>query len=239
MDSVHDHKYINYRKDKDIYEVCITLGKRADGKRNRVFRTSKTLKGAIEKRDSILSILELGAHEVLIQGKLNDLDTLESDMLEWYNVFKAPYMARNTNNTNFGNMKNHVFPYIGSMKTKEITTMQLQVLFTSLQKNGNKHLDFSNQLSVNRQLSYDTLRLTRSIINSFFRHLVNQEVIDKNPCTGTKLLKVKKEKKYFAQEQVIAFLDAARDSKYYTGYLRCYLKQVAGEVNYWACLGEM
>jgi len=101
-------------------------------------------------------------------------------------------------------VKDHIVPYLGNIKLKDLRPDQVQSLYTRKLKDGK---------------SVRTVRLIHSIFRSALNQAVSWGLLLRNPVVDVKPPKQqKKEMKYLNEEQVKILLDAVKGTRYYALY---------------------
>ena len=77
----------------------------------------------------------------------------------------------------------HIFPYIGTIPLKSLTTMKLQDYLTTLANRPSR---------LHRKLAPRTVNGVRRLLIGAFNDAVNFDVLQKNPMLGTKPLRVER-----------------------------------------------
>lgn len=180
-----DMKYITEIK-PGTYRISIRTGKSIDGKNlyNTKQISNATLKQAQKLRDEM--------------WKNND-DKIGIDGNVRVKDFARFYLQNCAFNIHTGNtydgeeskIRNHIIPYIGDMRLKEITTITIQNLVNYLkEKDSCRHAEDGSIV----KLSETTIRHVYNILSGMFTYAIKMKLLNANPCKGVTVPKGKKYK---------------------------------------------
>lgn len=135
--------------------------------------------------------------------------TVESWIKIWYEVYAEPRLREKTKDYYLNYIDNHIIPCLGKTKLEELTTIQIQMFYNDLQKNGRvqryKHIKLKDT-----GLSTRVVRGIHTLLNNCLEQAVAERLILINPAKGCKLPKIeKKEMKILPQEKIGPYLAEA------------------------------
>ncbi len=108
-------------------------------------------------------------------------------------------------------IKNHINPYIGSMKLKDIKPIHITQLYNELLKNGN--------IRTGKSLNPKTVRFAHIIICEALDAAVANGILRGNLAKHVNAPKIiKKEMTFLSKEEVAKFLDVAKETRLYSAY---------------------
>ena len=154
-----------------------------------------TQKEVRQKLTAVSRDMDEGAY--LDQSKI----TVAQWMTQWLDGYTAnlkPYTTRNYQSQ----IKNHIIPYIGTLRVQDLTPDAVQHMYTRLAADG---------------LSPKTLRNVHGILHVALDVLVDNGTLRVNPASACRkrLPKVeKKEMAYIAEDELARFMEIIKDSPY-------------------------
>jgi integrase len=188
------------KKNDDTYLVRIFTGRDADNKRTYF---SETIKGKKKDADAFLTekLSSLDKGEAIKDAKM----PLNEHLDEWMNKVKRLEVSSRTFEGYKSLLKNHVRNGLGKRRLCDIKGFAAQELYTSMLDAG---------------YSPKTIRDVHNLLNPAFKTAIAWSRITKNPCEACKLPKKKKTKAaYFRPEEIQAFLDAAKEDRFFAALL--------------------
>lgn len=171
-------KYIKEVK-PGTYRISIRCGKTIDGKNLYITKqiSNSTLAKAKKIRDELLKEKD---SVINVDGSIRFIDYARS------------YLAEHVSQTHTGStldgeeskIRNHIIPYIGDYKMKDITPVVIQKLVNHLiTVNSKKHDSYGNTV----KLSPTTIKNVYNILRGMFAKAVKLRIIAENPCSGITL----------------------------------------------------
>lgn len=100
--------------------------------------------------------------------------TLRSSMQNWLEVFKFPSVERTTYDRYECTVLNQIYPLIGEKVVGNITSADIQKVLNHWMNQG---------------YAYTTVKKVHVILNEYFRYLIQQEMITKNPMNSAPMIK--------------------------------------------------
>lgn len=199
-----DMKYITEIK-PGTYRISIRTGKSIDGKNlyNTKQISNATLKQAQKLRDEM--------------WKNND-DKIGIDGNVKVKDFARFYLQNCAFNSHTGStydgeeskIRNHIIPYIGDMRLKEITTVTVQNLVNYLKdKDSCRHAEDGSII----KLSTTTIRHVYNILSGMFTYAIKMKLLNANPCKGVTVPKGAKYKPVvYTIEEINDLIEKLRQS---------------------------
>jgi len=200
------------------WEGKLTVGIKKDGSPDRQSVYGRTQKEAKEKLELLKADLRNGTYV----GK-SDL-TVGNWVLGWIKTHVKVGTRSNTYDKYLSLTNNHILPKIGNVKLQSLRTGTIQKLFAELLESGN--------VRTKGELSSATVAEIYLILNQAFNKAIDENIIKKNPVTGTTKPKVeRKEFDPYSEEEMNLFLSKVKDHMHYTAfYLECYTGLRRGEL---------
>jgi len=165
-------KYIIFREDKGIYQVCVKI-KDARGKVHARTATTKTMEEAKKKRDLLLSDKVL-TQKIPPQGKvalIKNLTTpnilIKDIMPNWWTL-KMAGKTIGTREQAYYKVHKYFIPYWGWREVNDVSVEQVQKWIDDLQEH--------------KKLSHKTVSLMVGYLRSFFAYAVETGASTSNPC---------------------------------------------------------
>ena len=162
--------------DTDKYRVTVEMGYDVDGKRRRKIKIIHGTKAEAKKKES-----EMMNEYYHIGKKIRINDYTFSELSERYLKKCKTIISKSTYNLYVSYLE-RINTYIGNYKIKDITTFELDRLYTRLREGKRE------------PLSNKTLSNYRKLINAIFRQAIRWEFIEKNPNENTEKFKREREK---------------------------------------------
>lgn len=234
MTGKENMKYITYRGNREIYQIKINI--RLGDIKKQVVKQAKTLDEAILIRKELLQIYKMTdklqedkpqqteppivkksaeqtvKKEPTINIEENNFPTLKKGMLLWYEQERKPFTEIQTQIKNEAMMTNHIFPTLGHLKVNEITKADIKSLVLKMQSVGGNR---RNRKSLSARYTKSTI----GQIKLYFDYLIDNGVIEKNPCSNIKCKPtIPKQKDVFNEMEKQRFLKYVK-SKSYDYYL--------------------
>ena len=105
---------------------------------------------------------------------VESLKTLKDSLQNWLQVFKFPAVERTTYDRAESVAKNQIYPLLGEKVVGDITAADIKMLLNYWMTEG---------------YAYTTVKKIYVLLNEYFRHLYQQEIIVKNPMANVEMLK--------------------------------------------------
>ncbi len=99
---------------------------------------------------------------------------LKDSMQNWLEVFKYSSVERTTYDRLECTAKNHIYPEIGDRVVSTIKSADIKQILNERMQNG---------------YAYTTVKKIHNLLNEYFRYLMQQEFIQKNPMQSTPMIK--------------------------------------------------
>lgn len=198
-------KYITVIK-PGTYRISIRTGRSIDGKYLYDTKQLKntTLKKAQEKRDEMWKNRD---DKVGIDGNIRVKD------------FARFYLQNCAYNTHTGStydgeeskIRNHIIPYIGDMKLKDVTTITIQRLVNYLkEKDSCRH----NENGEIIKLSATTIKHVYNILSGMFTYAIEMKLLKANPCKGVTVPKgVRYQPVVYTIDEINELIEKIKQSK--------------------------
>ena len=198
-------KYITEIK-PGTYRISIRTGKSIDGKNlyNTKQISNATLKQAQKLRDEM--------------WKNND-DKIGIDWNVKVKDFARFYLQNCAFNSHTGStydgeeskIRNHIIPYIGDMRLKEITSITIQKLVNYLKdKDSCRH----NENGEIVKLSATTIKHVYNILSGMFTYAIEMKLLNANPCKGVTVPKGAKYKPVvYTIDEINELIEKLKESK--------------------------
>ncbi len=159
---------IHQRKDTGDY-IGVVWYVDDDGKDKRKSFSAKTKAGVQTKITNYIAEFNQSVEESDESRK-----TLKDSMQTWLEVFKFPSVERTTYDRLECTAKNHVYPELGSKVVSTIKAADIKKLLNDRMSQG---------------YAYTTVKKIHGILNEYFRFLIEQEYIEKNPMRSVPMIK--------------------------------------------------
>ena len=159
---------IHQRKDTGDY-IGVVWYVDDDGKDKRKSFSAKTKSGVQTKITNYIAEFNQSVEESDESRK-----TLKDSMQSWLEVFKFPSVERTTYDRLECTAKNHVYPELGSKVVSTIKAADIKKLLNDRMQQG---------------YAYTTVKKIHGILNEYFRFLIEQEYIEKNPMRSVPMIK--------------------------------------------------
>ncbi|MBQ8539235.1 MAG: site-specific integrase [Ruminococcus sp.] len=148
-----------------------------DGERKRKSFSSTTKQGVKDKMTKYIRDFEKQEQEA---NESNE--QLQLSMQRWLEVFKYPTVERTTYDRIENTAKNHIYPALGKKIVSNIKAVDIKKILNEQMMNG---------------YAFTTVKKTRDIFGEYFRYLIEQEVITKNPMQSVPMIK---KSNFYAQQ---------------------------------------
>ena len=99
---------------------------------------------------------------------------LKDSMQSWLEVFKYPSVERTTYDRLEATAKHHIYPEIGDRVVSTIKSADIKQILNDRMQKG---------------CAYTTVKKIHNLLNEYFRYLMQQEFIQKNPMQSTQMIK--------------------------------------------------
>ena len=99
---------------------------------------------------------------------------LKESMQSWLEIFKYPSVERTTYDRLECTAKNHIYPEIGDRVVSTIKSSDIKQILNDRMQKG---------------YAYTTVKKIHNLLNEYFRYLMQQEFIQKNPMQSTPMIK--------------------------------------------------
>ena len=127
--------------------------------------------------------------------------TVEQWGKEWLQTFKAKKVKHSTMDNYEGNFANHIVPYLGSFKLKDLTTLSVQRMYLRLEQEG---------------LSPKSIRNVHGMLHGMLDKAVKMDMVRRNVTDSCELPHVQKVEMHpLTKEQMGSFMELAKDDEYY------------------------
>jgi len=181
---------IYYDASKKLYVTQVSLGYDADGRRIRPTVYGKTKREVQEKLAQLQQNAHLGK-----PVKPSNL-TVQQHFEDWLRTKKPPATASATYDWYRRHIKNHIIPFLGRFKVRDVTYVELNRFWEALEEKG---------------LSRTTVAGIRSVVRMGFRDACLKGIIQMNPCDlAAKRTPGRSEVRFLTYDEQEAFLLAAR-----------------------------
>ncbi len=140
-----------------------------DGERKRKSFSSTTKQGVKDKMTKYIRDFEKQEQEA---NESNE--QLQVSMQRWLEVFKYPTVEHTTYDRIECTAKNHIYPALGKKIVSTIKAVDIKKILNEQMMKG---------------YAFTTVKKTRDIFGEYFRYLMEQEVITKNPMQSVPMIK--------------------------------------------------
>ena len=199
--------------------VRIYLGRDVTGKRDYLNQTVRgTKKDAQAVLNKLLRDKDMGA---LIEPARMSLD----DYLDhWLETSVKPRVREGTHQEYTATLRRNVRPTLGAKKLGSIKPVDIQGLYTEMQKRGLK----------------DSVRYTHTVLKDALKQAVKWQMLAQNPADFVDLPKMSRSKvQALTQEETQRFLEVARTTKRSGGaFSACYLVPAYDLARRWGSTGQ-
>jgi len=177
---MHQEELSMPRKGENIY-------KRSDGRwEGRYVKFIDEISGK-KKYRSIYGKTYSEVKKKLIAAKqtviLNEIPKTKFKLTEWFHIWLYQYAKLNVKDSTFSNyyycIRNHIIPQLGEMDLKQLSTINLQMFFNGKLLNG--------RIDGKGGLSSKSVRDIYTILSASLKQAVDNNLIDKNPCSNIKI----------------------------------------------------
>ena len=148
-----------------------------DGERKRKSFSSTTKQGVKDKMTKYIRDFEKQEQEA---NESNE--QLQVSMQRWLEVFKYPTVEHTTYDRIECTAKNHIYPALGQKIVSNIKALDIKKILNEQMMNG---------------YAFTTVKKTRDIFGEYFRYLMEQEVITRNPMQSVPMIK---KSNFYAQQ---------------------------------------
>lgn len=148
-----------------------------DGERKRKSFSSTTKQGVKDKMTKYIRDFEKQEQEA---NESNE--QLQVSMQRWLEVFKYPTVERTTYDRIENTAKNHIYPALGQKIVSNIKAVDIKKILNEQMMNG---------------YAFTTVKKTRDVFGEYFRYLIEQEVITKNPMQSVPMIR---KSNFYAQQ---------------------------------------
>ena len=148
-----------------------------DGERKRKSFSSTTKQGVKDKMTKYIRDFEKQEQEA---NESNE--QLQVSMQRWLEVFKYPTVERTTYDRIENTAKNHIYPELGQKIVSNIKAVDIKKILNEQMMNG---------------YAFTTVKKTRDVFGEYFRYLIEQEVIIKNPMQSVPMIR---KSNFYAQQ---------------------------------------
>ena len=179
---------------KNNWQVVISLGYDANGKKKRIKKQGFKLKSDAEK--FVTETLQKRNDGYLL--KIDNKISFKDLYLEWYENCKKATLSIHSQEFYKRNMNNHLFPYLGAYKINEIDNFLIQ--------------KFYNDLINNKKLKPSSAEKIIDLLSVFFKYAKKQKFISEIPTDIVKVKYVNTKINCWNKEEVDFFLNKMKDS---------------------------
>ena len=148
-----------------------------DGERKRKSFSSTTKQGVKDKMTKYIRDFEKQEQEA---NESNE--QLQVSMQRWLEVFKYPTVEHTTYDRIECTAKNHIYPALGKKIVSTIKAVDIKKILNKQMMNG---------------YAFTTVKKTRDVFGEYFRYLIEQEVITKNPMQSVPMIR---KSNFYAQQ---------------------------------------
>lgn len=194
---------IHLDKRSGKYRVTYTVERnKKTGKLIRKSFSALTYEEAEERLQAVLLEIKEGNYKIEADMKFKDWISY------WLNDCKVNTIERTTLENYRRNIKNHIIPWLGNIKLKDISVKELQQFYNYLYEEGRE--DGTGGLNPR------TVQRIHTIINSALKHAVRCEVITKNVAQYVIKRKMKKHQiDPYTPEELKKFINLIKDEDLY------------------------
>lgn len=194
--------YLDNRTNR--YRVSYTASRnRKTGKIIRKSFSADTFEEAEEKLGKVLQQIKDGTYKIEAEMFYKDWITY------WLDECKVNTVERTTLENYKSNINNHIIPWLGNVKLKNLSVKEIQQFYNHLYEDGRE--DGKGGLNPR------TVQRIHTIVNSSLKHAVRCEVINKNVATFVVKRKMRKfEIDPYSSEELKEFLTLTKDEKFYS-----------------------
>lgn len=181
---------IYFDEKKGLYAAQVSLGYNAQGKRVRPTVYGKTKREVQEKLVQLQQNASLG--KPVQPSRL----TVQQHFEDWLRTKKPPATASATYEWYRAHIYNHIIPFLGRYKVRDVTYLEINRFWEALEEKG---------------LSRTSVAGIRSVLRMGFRDACLKGIIQMNPCDlAAKRTAKRSEVRYLNYDEQEAFLIAAR-----------------------------
>lgn len=212
------------RKRKDgRWEGWFNIGKDENGKTKRKSVTAKTKSECQEKLNKAREEYLKEQSVLSSHTYLTDSDPTLNEWYEiWINTFCKNVIKDYTVQGYAQRFRIYILPELGKLKLSEISTVICQQFLINLYNDGRER----GRSKKGNGLSYGTVKGIQRTLSVCMQKAVDEELINKNPCSKVKLPNAEKpEMKTLKKEELTAFLEETKRSGCYEFY---YLELTTG-----------
>ncbi|MBR2714728.1 MAG: site-specific integrase [Ruminococcus sp.] len=148
-----------------------------DGERKRKSFSSTTKQGVKDKMTKYIRDFEKQEQEAN-----ESHEQLQVSLQRWLEVFKYPTVEHTTYDRIECTAKNHIYPALGKKIVSTIKAVDIKKILNEQMMNG---------------YAFTTVKKTRDIFGEYFRYLIEQEVITKNPMQSVPMIR---KSNFYAQQ---------------------------------------
>ena len=148
-----------------------------DGERKRKSFSSTTKQGVKDKITKYIRDFEKQEQEAN-----ESHEQLQVSMQRWLEVFKYPTVERTTYDRIENTAKNHIYPTLGIKIVSNIKAVDIKKILNEQMMNG---------------YAFTTVKKTRDVFGEYFRYLIEQEIITKNPMQSVPMIR---KSNFYAQQ---------------------------------------
>ena len=198
---------IHLDKRSGKYRVTYTVDRnKKTGTLIRKSFSALTYEEAEEKLQAVLLEIKEGNYKIEADMKFKDWISY------WLNDCKVNTIERTTLENYGGNIKNHIIPWLGNIKLKDLSVKELHQFYNYLYEHGRE--DGTGGLNPR------TVQRIHTIINSALKHAVRCEVISKNVAQYVVKRKMKKHQiDPYTPEELKTFIELIRDEELYPVFM--------------------
>lgn len=185
------------------YRVTYTVGRnKKTGKYTRRSFSALTYEEAEEKLAIVLR--EIREDKYKIESDMKFMDWINF----WLNECKVNTIEKTTLENYKSNIKNHIIPWLGNIRLKDISVKELQQFYNYLYENGRE--DGTGGLNPK------TVQRIHTIINSSLKHAVRCEILTKNVATFAIKRKIRRfEIEPYSVDELKKFLSVTKNEEFY------------------------
>lgn len=174
------------------YQLVLEKGIDARGKRQREYFTYPTKKEAEKAKSEKLDQLNKGTY--IQPTKI----TIKNLLDEWVEVYVKPQLAPSTLRGYLVNINNHIIPYIGNILLQQLTPINVQEMYTKLEK---------------KKLSPRSIKYVHTTLREALQYAFKMQMIPRNVCDFVSTPKqIKYKAQVYDQEEVKQLLTLCQNT---------------------------
>ncbi len=186
---------------KNSWKLTVNNGFKANGRRNRKFKTVKCKNRTEAKKELAKFMIEIETGEYIAPNKM----TFSMFVEEWTQKYAEKHLGPSTNELYQNLLRKRILPAFGHLQMDKITPMQIIDFLYKLQS------DDARADGKVGGLSSSTVEKHHRVFRSIFKRAVDWKVIKESPVENVKKPKVdSKKSKVYTEEQVLKLMEHLR-----------------------------